>query len=152
MPNRFIDDSFWSDPFVDGLDADGICLYVYCTANPQQKQNGIFQVSVQSISANTKVAPDKVKTLLTQFEAKGIIKWYQADNRIWSKNFLKIHAQNLSFAKAALKHLRHESPELIEEYLQYNNDLGIWNKFKLSTEQIHSYIESDVSELKDRWK
>lgn len=139
MSLRFIDDNYWKDPFVCNLDAEGKLLYTYCIHNPQQKPHGIFIATPNTIAFDIGVTKEKVISLLKQFEAEGKIKWIEGASKIWTKKFICIQTKNPKYHTGLLACLKKETRELQQEYIQYYNDLGFWEEYKI-----------DISELRDR--
>ena len=66
MSHRYVSETFWTDPYVDGLDPSEKLLYIYLLTNPQCNIAGIYELPVKRISFETGFDRDMVDKLLTR--------------------------------------------------------------------------------------
>lgn len=134
MTERFFSDDFWNDPMIEELDTDGKCLYAYMFTNSHQKAHGIFTATIKTMSRETGIAPEKVESLIDSY-GEDKIKWIKAKSQIWVKNFIIRQCKNASFLQSAINHLYLDikDTELIREYVQFYDTVGLWCRYGAGT-------------------
>lgn len=68
MSHRYVSDSFWTDPYIDGLDPSEKLLFLYLLTNPLCNIAGIYEIPSKRISFETGFERDMVDKLLSRFE------------------------------------------------------------------------------------
>ncbi len=109
---RYIDTSFWSDPFIQDLNPSEKYFYLYLITNPKSTIAGVFEISLRQMAFDTGYNQDTVKGLVQRFEDAGKLKY--VDNYIILRNFIKNQLTNDS----VLKGIRRELAQLPEKIRQ----------------------------------
>lgn len=104
---------------METLPAEGKLLYIYLWTNPQCNQAGLYEITLDRVSYETKLPVDSLPALLKALEPK--VKWYGEHNIVWIKNFLKRQAKSPKFLVAAAKSLATiHNNGVVKELLDYN--------------------------------
>lgn len=88
--NRMLAVKFWDDPFIFALNANDKLLFVYLLTNPLTTIAGAYEISIERIAFDTKLAPKTILAGLARFEAAD--KVYYKENWILLRNFIKHQA------------------------------------------------------------
>ncbi len=119
MPERGFDSGYWTDSFVQTLLLEGKTLYAYLWIDNHCNQAGLYEITPDTISFETKLEKGRISELMHLLEPK--LKWYPEHNLIWGKNFLKRQAKSSKFLQAAAKSLTTiHINGAIKELLEYN--------------------------------
>ncbi len=119
MPERGFNTEYWNDPFVQELSCNAQYLYIYLWNNSHTNQAGLYQITLNTISFETKIPKDIIPELLLSLEPK--VKWYQQDDLVWVKSFLKRPAKSPKFLIAAAARLNDLNNHIaVQELLDYN--------------------------------
>ena len=84
---RTVKMSFWVDPYVEELSAEGKLLYIYLFTCPQTNNLGILETVVRRIAYETGLNAKTISALLDDMESQGKI--MRDGNFIWLLNFIK---------------------------------------------------------------
>ena len=79
--------SFWNDPYIEELGAEGRLLYLYLITCPHTNNLGLLEVSTRRMSYETGLSPERVEQLLGEAEAAG--KVVRDGAVLWLVNFVK---------------------------------------------------------------
>ncbi len=84
---RTIRMSFWSDPYIEGLSAEGKLLYIYLITCQNMNNLGVLETSCARIAYETGIAEGMVAPLLERLEGDGKI--VRDGTYIWLANFVR---------------------------------------------------------------
>lgn len=84
---RTIKMSFWTDPFIEELSAEGKLLYIYLFTCPHANNLGILEISLKRIAYETSLPMKTVTSLISEMESANKI--MRDGNLIWLANFIK---------------------------------------------------------------
>ena len=84
---RTVKMSFWTDPYIESLSADGKLLYIYLFTCPLVNNLGIMETTVKRIAYETDIDAKRVAVLLSEMEKNG--KLMHDGNFFWLTNFIK---------------------------------------------------------------
>lgn len=84
---RTVKMSFWTDPYIESLPADGKLLYIYLFTCPLVNNLGIMETTVKRIAYETDIDAKRVAVLLAEMEKNG--KLMHDGNFFWLTNFIK---------------------------------------------------------------
>jgi DnaD/phage-associated family protein len=119
MPERGFNTEFWADTFIEALPPEGKLLYIYLWTNPHCNQAGIYNISLGRIAYETHLPIDTLPALMKSLETK--IKWYQDDELVWVKNFIKHQYKSPKFLIGAANRLKSiNNNGVVKELLEYN--------------------------------
>jgi|GEM_PF-2906108 len=119
MPERGFNTEFWTDPFVFRLPLEAKMLYAYLWTNSRCNQAGLYQIGIETIASETQLDVDDIPRLMQMLEPK--VKWYQEQDLIWVKNFIKHQAKSPKFLIAAASRLKDiNNNGVVKELLDYN--------------------------------
>jgi hypothetical protein len=90
------DNAFWDDPEVEALSAFATLLYIWSWTNRRCGMSGVYKVSRQSMSKESKVPLDHLDATLAELEA-GDFLYYE---------------QNVLWVRSRVKRLRTRSPQI----------------------------------------
>jgi hypothetical protein len=134
MTERSIDTAIWSDSWFQELTPPQKLLFIYLWTNPRCSSAGIYEVSVRSISFDIGLPQEVIPELLEGLSPK--VCWYPQHSLIWVKNFLRRQTRSPHFLVAVAKSLRHLPPEIVSEFLAYNNTVSIPSLYRMQTVSI----------------
>jgi len=119
VPERGFDTAFWDDPFVMKLPKDGKLLYAYLWTNPHCNPAGLYEIALETIAFETKLAIEDIPALLEALKPKVI--WYAKEDLVWVKNFVIRQTKSSQFLKGvarSLTSIHHDTA--VQELLNYN--------------------------------
>jgi hypothetical protein len=87
VKQRSISVKFWDDEYIRKIDRDSKYLFLYCLTNPLTDICGIYEISLDRISFDTKMPAVLVKKILKKFERDK--KMIYRDGWLGIKNFIK---------------------------------------------------------------
>ena len=79
--------SFWTDPYIEGLSAEGKLLYIYLFTCPLVNNLGIMETTAKRIAYETDIDTKRLNALLADMEKDG--KLLRDGNIFWLVNFIK---------------------------------------------------------------
>jgi len=143
MSYRYINTSFWEDPFIESLSPEGKLVYLYLiTRCPNQC--GIFEISYQRMSFETGYPIDTISKILDTLSEKGKI--FIDGNFIFIKNFLKYQANKspkvIEKIKKELEQFKNR-PALLKEFNKVANTLSIPYQYPIDTLSIPYEYHND---------
>lgn len=100
--------SFWNDPYIEELGAEGRLLYLYLITCPHTNNLGMLEVSTRRMAYETGLAPETVERLLSEAEAAG--KLMREGTRLWLVNFVKHQTSTSPRLMQSLRGLWREVP------------------------------------------
>lgn len=119
MPERGFDTAFWGDRFVMKLPKDGKTLFAYLWTNPHCNPAGLYEIALETIAFETKLAIEDIPALFEALKPKVI--WYAEEDLVWVKNFVKRQSKSSKFLAAVAKSLTAIHHDVaIRELLNYN--------------------------------
>lgn len=119
MTERGFDTAFWNDGFVQDLDVRAKLLHVYLWTNDHCNQAGLYEITINTMSAETGIDKTMVPEMLGSLHKK--IEWYSDLNIVWVKNFVKRQSKSPKFLAAVAKSLLSiPYPQLVTNLLTYN--------------------------------
>lgn len=99
MSQRIINDSFWTDPYIEDLDPSEKLLYLYLLTNPLCNIAGAYEIKMKRIAYETGFDKEMVDKVLNRFAKDGkIVRW---NEWIFIVNFIKNQSNNPSVLKWA---------------------------------------------------
>lgn len=84
---RTVKMSFWNDPYIEELDAEGKLLYIYLFTCPHADNLGILEVTKRKIAYETAIDQKTVERIIAKLEEDGKI--VSSDGMLWLTNFIK---------------------------------------------------------------
>jgi hypothetical protein len=103
-----INTSFWSDPFVQELEADEKLLYLYFLSNERTSICGIYEVTERTISFDTRIEISRIRQIVDRLSKGGKITKYK--NWYFLVNFAKHQKTNPSIEQGIARAIK-ELPE-----------------------------------------
>lgn len=97
MTQRIINDSFWTDPYIEDLDPSEKLVFLYLLSNPLCNIAGAYEIKIKRIAYETWFDKDMVEKILIRFEKDGRI--MMEKNWIILVNFAKNQANNPNVIK-----------------------------------------------------
>ncbi len=121
MTERGFNTGFWTEGFVQKLPKDGKLLLSYLKTNEHCNPAGVYHITLTTIAFETKIPePDLPSLLETLAPAVG---WYQDEDMIWVKDFIKEQTNSSKFLAAAAKALVNVANNgLIKQVISYNQE------------------------------
>lgn len=124
---RYFAPSFWSDPYIQTLEAKIKYLYIYLFTNEHCNQAGLYQITIKTIEFETGLTREEIEEYINKFKNDDRIEY--VDNIMWVKNFLR-HQPNkgLLVWKRIIKDIekiKNHSNELLERYIKHLDTLSI---------------------------
>jgi len=101
---RIINTKFWSDPYIQDLDAYTKLLFLYLLTNEHTDICGIYEISERTICFEINFKQDKLKQSIDRLSQDGKI--YYIDGWIYIKNFSKHQNSNPSVEKGVERSLK----------------------------------------------
>lgn len=105
---RTIKMSFWTDPYVEGLSAEGKLLYLYLFTCPLVNNLGVMETTVKRISYETDINTATLVSLLENMERDGKI--LRDNNFIWVTSFIKNQCTTSPLLVKSMKSALQELP------------------------------------------
>jgi hypothetical protein len=107
---RSVNTKFWSDAFIEELDAKEKLLFLYLLTNEKTNMLGIYEISVKRISYETGLTKEEIIKAFEGFER--VRKAFFFDNVVFLPNWIKNQSMNTNMMKSARV-----------EYDSFSNDL-----------------------------
>lgn len=89
---RYVQTTFWTDPFVENLTREEKLLYIYLLTNSRTKQCGVYEISIKAIAFELDYGKndyDKIRTLIEKLSIANKIKYNEKENEMLIVNWLK---------------------------------------------------------------
>ncbi len=119
MTERGVDDGYWDDRFIQKLCKDAKMLFFYLWTNKHCNQAGCYEVTLETISFETRIEIDDLPALFKAIEPKAT--WFAEDNIVWVRNFVKRQTKSPKFLVAVAKSLKGiRNKEIVAEVVAYN--------------------------------
>jgi len=116
---RLEDTGYYCHPWVQKLPKDGIHLYKYLFSNSHCNQAGLYKISLQTISFETKIDIDELPQLLKLMEKN--VKWWPDIDLMWVKEFFYEQCNSPTFLTAAVNCLSEiKQKDVVDEFMEYN--------------------------------
>jgi hypothetical protein len=125
---RSISTAFWSDPFIEELNANQKLLFLYLVTNEKTNMLGVYEMSIKKISFETGIEKKQIIEAFNLFEEKNKLKYFE--NFVIIRNFTKHQNFNTNMKKSA-----------IEIFLKLPNQLG-FNDIELNIENVNESFET----------
>ncbi len=109
MKSRYINTSFWSDPFIIDLTPDEKLLFLYFLTNERTNISGIYELSLRIASFETGISEDRIGEILLKFENKIL----HFNNFIIIKNFYKHQQRNPKITSGIAYYLKELPPKVV---------------------------------------
>lgn len=97
MSQRIINDSFWTDSWIEDRDPSEKLIYLHLLTNPLCNIGWIYEIKLKRIAYETGYDRDTVNNILDRFVEQGKI--IRCDDRIIIKNFAKNQSVNPNVKK-----------------------------------------------------
>lgn len=97
MKQRIVNDSFWTDPYIEELDPSEKLLFLYLLTNPLCNIAWFYEIRIKRIAYETWFDKDMIDKMLNRFVEDW--KLYRIDDFILMKNFAKNQSMNPSVSK-----------------------------------------------------
>lgn len=121
MTKRVFDTGYWTDGAIQPLSKDATFLYPYLWLNDHCNPAGLYEITLHTISFETKIPTQDLPILFKELDAK--VKWLPEENIVWVKNFLNRQSKSPQFRIAAAKALGDIHNEvIIKEMIRYNQE------------------------------
>mgnify|MGYP003967556755 FL=1 len=108
---RVVNDSFWTDPYVEDLDPSEKLLFIYLLTNPLCNVAGIYEIKIKRIAYETGFDKEMVEKILGRFEKDD--KLMKKDDWLIVVNFAKNQANNPNILKG-MQRIIGELPDKIK--------------------------------------
>ena len=95
---RYIQDSFWTDPYVETLKTKEKLLFIYYLTNPLCNIAGTYEIRDSRVSYETQITEEDIKIIKKKFVKDGKILIYD-DWIIFIKSFRFISKKNHRFRR-----------------------------------------------------
>lgn len=114
--------TFWEDPFIEGLDRQHVCFYLFLLTNSKTKQCGIYEISIRQICKSYIIEEKEALEMIAFFVKAGKIKYSPATNEIAIKNWPKHNSSDSPKIKKCIENELQfvKNPDLIK-YLYDKN-------------------------------
>ena len=121
---RFVETTFWTDPYIQDLDPSEKLLYLYCFTNNSSDLCWIYEISLKTISFDTWFEKDMVLKIINRFAKDHKI--YYINWWIYVKNFIKHQSSNPSIQKGIERSLESIPDDILEETKRLANISHSW--------------------------
>lgn len=121
MTERGFDTGFWTGGFVQKLPKDGKLLLTYLKTNEHCNPAGVYRITPTTISFETGIPEPELHGLLEALAPA--VTWYDSDDLIWVKDFIKEQTKSSKFLAAAAKALVNVANNgVVREVIRYNQE------------------------------
>lgn len=109
---RIVNDSFWTDPYIEDLDPSEKLLFIYLITNPLCNIAGVYEIKLKRIAYETGFDKEMVERILKRFgkDKKIILK----DSWIIISNFIKNQSTNPSVLRGIERILKDLPPSVLQ--------------------------------------
>jgi hypothetical protein len=123
---RTIDASFWTDPRVRKLSADGKLLFLYLTTNAHTHVSGIYYLPRVTVKHEIGLSNRVLYTLSHTLSDAGLCKFDEELELVWVVNMFKYQGRGEKNHLAAAAHLSKDlhNSFLVKEFLQRYPEVG----------------------------
>jgi len=115
MAYRKFDTGTWQDPWFERLTFQAKLLFIYLWTNEICNQAGCYQISKRRMAFELGFDPEK-----ELFEISDKVEWFENEQIIWIKNFIKWQCQNPKFFIGALNSIEQLPENIKEKCIEYN--------------------------------
>jgi len=115
MTQRIINDTFWTDPYIEDLDPSEKLIFLYLLTNPLCNIAWAYEIKMKRIAYETWFDKDMVDKILTRFEEEDKI--MRAFDWIILKNFAKNQSTNPN-VKKWMQRIIDNIPERVQKALK----------------------------------
>ena len=116
---RTIDASFWTDPKVKKLDAQGKLFLLYLITNPHSHVSGIYVIPWLYIQSETKISLKSLDTLSNTLSDLGIVGFDRENDVVFVVNMLRYQGRGEKNLRSAANQLRSiHKTYLINEFVK----------------------------------
>jgi hypothetical protein len=144
MPQRYVKDEFWTDPYVEELDPSEKLLFLYLLTNPLCNCAGIYEVRINRMSYEIGFNKKKVEKILNKFVKDSKI--IRVDNWIILINFVKNQANNPSILMGVQRILDSLPPACIQALTASPHPLGYYTILNLTIPNGKKSSKDDLSQ------
>jgi len=109
--NRYVNTSFWTDPYIENLDPSEKLIFLFLLTNPLTNISGVYEVSIKRIAYDTGFDKDMILKILERFEKDE--KVYYFGGFIILPNFIKHQSLNSNVKKGIIANLDN-IPDLVK--------------------------------------
>jgi hypothetical protein len=147
---RYVQTTFWTDPFVENLTREEKLLYIYLLTNSRTKQCGVYEISIKAIAFEldySKNDYDKIKTLIDKLSKADKIKYNETNNEMLIVNWLKHNNfTNPKVETCIKKELKEVKTENFVDYVSkiIENDISIGDIDTSDTDTIDNTMPNDT--------
>jgi hypothetical protein len=129
VPERGFRTELWGEPWFQKWSSMERYLFVYLENNGHCRQSGMYRITLDTMSFETKIPALDLPGLLESLSSE--VTWYPEQSIIWVKNFLKRQARSPKFLIAAGECLKSIGVNgLVREFIDYNRGLGLEIPYK----------------------
>lgn len=143
---RYIKDSFWTDPYIEKLSPDYKLVFLYLLTNPLCNIAGVYEIRLKRMAFETGYDPEIVENILKRFIADK--KLLMVDSWVIIVNHLK-HQYLGSKTAEGINRIIQETPESVKSLFSMEiieNDKETYEVFTLN-EIPHTYPIQGVSKV-----
>lgn len=148
MKSRYINTSFWSDPFIIDLAPDEKLLFLYFLTNEHTNISGIYELSLRIASFETGISEERIGEIMVRIESKIL----HFNNFVIIKNFHKHQQRNPKITSGVAFHLKKLPPKVIMKLHELRfpiNDLVERAKPVDKFENIEDEVKKEEKKKKD---
>ena len=120
---RQIHIKIWSSPDFQELSCNGKFAFIYLFSNSHRNESALYRITPKTISNETDIPADQVKSALDELTANGLIKYDHDQSIIWIINAIKYQKMSPNEIKSILKDLNTLDHPYTEELKEYYGDL-----------------------------
>lgn len=142
--SRYVQDSFWTDPYVDELETDEKCLFLYYLTNPLCNIAGIYEIKDSRASYDTKIKKERLQEIKNRLEHDG--KLMCKDDWIILVNFARHQAVNPN-VKAGMQRIIDDLPDKVKALKGFES-LSYFTLLNLTIPNLSVRAEPQKQELK----
>lgn len=117
--HRDFNTAFWDDPWVQKLSDRAQHLYIYLANNSLCSACGVYEITLERITFDTKIDSALLPSLLLELTTK--VSWNPITSIIWVKGFFRWQNHSPKFQTAAIESLKRAPMELQQAWLEYND-------------------------------
>ncbi len=112
---RVINTYIWDDPFIHRLDQDEKLLWIYALTNSHTDLCGAYEITMEKIEFQTKIAQERILEIFAKFEAAQKIIY--RDGWVMIKNFAKHQQGNSPNVRKGIARSLNDCPDWVKQTL-----------------------------------
>lgn len=154
---RQIHVKIWSSPDFQELSPYAKLVFIHLFSNSHRNEAALYRITPKTISNETDIPVEDVKTALSDMEKVGVIKYDWDNHIVWVINAVKYQKVNPNGIKAIKKNLEEINHLFAEEFKNYYADIlntseGVREVFQNTSETLPNASETPSDKDKDKGK